>query len=56
MNFKPTKWKVIAVLVVLLLTRLAHFLFLANEDSNLLVMSAPGIFAYVVWSFFEKKK
>jgi len=55
MNFKPTKWKVIVLILVLLITRLAHFIYLSNEDSNLVVMTAPGIFAYLIWSLFEKR-
>lgn len=56
MNFKPTTWKMAALILVLIITRLIHFIYLSNEDSNLLVMTAPGIFVYLIWSLFEKKK
>lgn len=55
MNFKFTKWKVIVTILVLIATRVAHYLFTPLEDSNLVVMTAPGIFTYLVWSLFEKK-
>ncbi len=56
MNFKLTKWKVIAVIIMLIITRIIHFYFYPLEDSNLLVMTAPGIFVYLIWSLFEKKR
>lgn len=56
MNFRATKWKVIVTILVLIATRVAHFLFTPLEDSNLVVMTAPGIFVYLIWSLFEKKR
>lgn len=55
MNFKPTKWKVIVFVLIIILNQLIHVYYSAT-DSNLLIKTAPSIFVYIIWSLFEKKK
>ena len=56
MDFRPTKWKVIASILVFLLEGFYIHFISADNDSNLLVNLAPAILVYLVWSLFEKKR
>ena len=55
MNFKPTKWKVIVTILALIFIRIFIF-YSGDNDANLVVTTAPGVFVYLIWSLFEKKR
>ncbi len=55
MNFKPTKWKLMTSIILIVIDSVYFHYFSSDKDSNLVITLAPSIFMYLIWSSLEKK-